>query len=491
MMKPLFVINAVGLTPSLLGENTPNLNLLIQRGDMYPLKGVFPALTTSAQATMLTGKAPSEHGIVGNGWYFRDLSEIKFWLQPNQLIQGSKVWQLLKQHHPEITVSQLFWWYNMYADVDFSITPRPHYPADGRKIPDLYSHPNEYHKSIESNIGCFPFFNFWGPNSNIRSSRWIVDCAIEHFTHNPTDLQFVYLPHLDYNLQRLGPSDPAISKDVIQLDHEIGRLIEFCNAEGAEILIVSEYGLHDVDTPIALNRELRKKNWLSVRESLGYELLDAGASDAFAVADHQIAHIYVNDRSKVEEIKAFVEQISGVEQVLDSHSKPCWGIDHSRSGDLIAVAKPNAWFSYYYWLEDTKRPDFANSVDIHRKPGYDPAELFIDPKLRFPKLRILSRLLQKKLGFRMLMDVVPDHADMVKGSHGRLANTPESGPLMISSYPIPDDIARTVTQACLPMEHIFQLILSHFGVNPSSENLPPNNICAREERTQLNHHYNG
>lgn len=491
MMKPLFVINAVGLTPSLLGENTPNLNLLIQRGAMYPLKGVFPALTTSAQATMLTGKAPSEHGIVGNGWYFKDLSEIKFWLQPNQLIQGSKVWQLLKQNHPEITVSQLFWWYNMYADVDFSITPRPHYPADGRKIPDLYSQPSEYHKSIESNIGCFPFFNFWGPNSDIRSSRWIVDCAIEHFTHNPTDLQFVYLPHLDYNLQRLGPSDPEISEDVIQLDHEIGRLIEFCNAEGAEILIVSEYGIHDVDTPIALNRELRKKNWLSVRESLGYELLDAGASDAFAVADHQIAHIYVNDRSKVEEIKAFVEQISGVEQVLDSQSKPRWGIDHSRSGDLIAIAKPNAWFSYYYWLEDTKRPDFANSVDIHRKPGYDPAELFINPKLRFPKLRILSRLLQKKLGFRMLMDVVPDHADMVKGSHGRLASTPESGPLMISSYPIPDDIARNTTQAGLPMECIFQLILSHFGVNPSSESLSPNNICAREERTQLNHHYNG
>lgn len=453
--KQLVVINIVGLTPSLLGENTPNINNVINDGFMTPIDGVFPAVTTTAQSSMLTGLQPDQHGIVGNGWYFRDLAEIHFWKQSNHLVQGKKIWQTIKEQQPDFTCSKLFWWYNMYAGVDASITPRPHYPADGRKVMDLYSSPKELHQGIESKIGTFPFFNFWGPASDIRSSRWIVDCAIEEFNINQSDLQLVYIPHLDYNLQRLGPNHPAIVDDVKAIDEEAGRLISHVRESGAEVFIVSEYGITEVSQSISPNRILRQAGLLKVRDSLSWELLDAGASDAFAVTDHQVAHIYVNNPSQLNKVKQLLINTDGIEQVLDENSKKDWHIDHPRSGELIAIAAPGYWFDYYYWLDDSKAPDFANTVDIHNKPGFDPLELFLDPTIPAVKLKIAARVLQKKLGQRMLMDVIPTDTTLVKGSHGRLADKPEHGPLLISS------IANQQSEQ-YAMTDIYKLIKQYF-----------------------------
>ncbi|VAW53000.1 FIG00907047: phosphodiesterase/nucleotide pyrophosphatase [hydrothermal vent metagenome] len=456
--KQLVVINIVGLTPSLLGEHTPKINAVINNGFMKPIEGVFPALTTTAQASMLTGLTAEQHGIVGNGWYFRELAEIHFWKQSNHLMQGKKIWQSLREQQTDFSCSQLFWWYNMYAEVDAAITPRPHYPADGRKVMDLYSSPTGLHQSIESKIGKFPFFNFWGPASDIRSSRWIVDCAIKEFDLNQPNLQLVYLPHLDYNLQRFGPDGPEITKDVKAIDTEAGRLINHAHEKGAEIMIVSEYGINNVSQSVSINRILREGGHLRVRQSLSWELLDAGASTAFAVADHQIAHIYVNDSRQLVKIKQLLESTHGIEQVLDAKSKKNWHIDHPRSGELIAIADPGFWFDYYYWLDDRKAPDFARTVDIHNKPGYDPLELFLDPDIPAVKLKIIGRLLQKKLGQRMLMDVIPLDTSLVKGSHGRLADSPENGPLIIFSQPVPDINVSAMTD-------IAQLIKKYFISN--------------------------
>ena len=176
----------------------------------------------------------------------------------------------------------------------------------------------------------------------------------------------------------------------------------------------------------------RDKGWLTVKDELGIELLDAGASRAFAVADHQVAHIYVNDRALLPQVRTLVEFTPGVAAVLAEREKLEAGINHPRAGDLIAVAKDNAWFTYYYWLDDARAPDFARCVDIHRKPGYDPVELFLDPKLRAPKLKVAGKLLKKKLGFRMLMDVVPLDASLVKGSHGARPANPADWPILIT-----------------------------------------------------------
>jgi predicted AlkP superfamily pyrophosphatase or phosphodiesterase len=453
---PLIVIDIVGLTPDLLGENTPNLNNLSKQGFMAPLEGVFPAITTTAQATMLTGLMPAEHGIVGNGWYFRDESEIRFWLQSNHLVQGEKIWQKIKKTDPDFQCSKLFWWYNMYAGTAHSITPRPHYPADGRKVMGLYSDPSGLHHIIEDKIGTFPFFNFWGPTADIRYSRWIVDCAIEEFKLNRPNLQLVYLPHLDYNLQRLGPDAPECAKDVQEIDHEAGRLIDFALGQGADIMVVSEYGITAVDQSISLNRTLREAGLLQVRQSLEWELLDPGASRAFAVADHQIAHIYIKDHADIAPVKKLLGAIPGVERVLDATDQALWHINHPRSGELIAIAEPECWFDYYYWLDDNKAPDFAHTVDIHRKPGYDPVELFVDPALKWPKLKVAGRLIQKKLGMRMLMDVIPLTPNLVKGSHGRITNDAGKGPLLLTNK-------KNQTADTYEMQHIFNLIERHFG----------------------------
>jgi len=432
-LKPLVVINIAGLTPSLIGANTPNLNALIGDGFIKDVDTLFPALTMSVQSTILTGTLPAEHGIVGNGWYNRDLCETRFWHQSDFLVQKKKIWNHGRDRYEGFTCAKIFWQSNMYSDVDFSVTLRPVYPADGRKIPALYSFPKDLHKQLEAELGLFPYFNYWGPASGIKSSEWISACAKSVFDKYRPTLNLVYLPHLDYNLQRLGPNAPKIMEDVKKIDQVAGDLIRHVRHGGADVMIISEYGIGDVDKCIHLNRILRRESLLNVREELGLEMLDAGASRAFAVADHQIAHIYVRKSEDISQVQQLLRKVEGVEDVLSGQQIKDAGVGHERSGDLIAVAKKGCWFSYYYWFDDRLAPDFARTVDIHRKPGYDPAELFIDPTITFPKVRMVRRLIQKKLGFRTLMDLIPLDACVVKGSHGRIPDSREEGPLIIST----------------------------------------------------------
>ena len=456
-IRPLVVINIVGLTPALLGEHTPNINKLINEGYLAELGGVFPAVTCSAQATMLTGKLPAEHGIVGNGWYFRELAEIGFWKQSNQLIQSEQVWDSLKKMNLDISCAQMFWWYNMYANVDYSVTPRPIYPADGRKIPAIYSSPTNLGVDLEKTLGAFPMFNFWGPTADIRSSQWIADAARLVLQQKQPTLEFIYLPHLDYNLQRLGPNHPEIWQDVKKIDCVAGQIIDAVKERQGDVLIVSEYGIEQAEGVVHINQILREHGYLNVRETLGWELLDCGASRAFAVADHQVAHIYINNSDDITNVKKLLAGIDGIEFILDKAEKTQWGIDHPRSGELVAVAAQNHWFTYYYWLDENKAPDFARTVDIHRKPGYDPVELFVDPKLKIPQLKIGINLIKKKLGFRMLMDVIPLTPELVKGTHGRTPSLggKDNGPLLIGSN-------KNFAAKHYSMTDIKQLIMKHY-----------------------------
>ncbi|APZ92782.1 alkaline phosphatase family protein [Fuerstiella marisgermanici] len=433
--RQLVVINVVGLIWDMIGDNTPNIRSLMQQGFGRPMQTVLPAVTCSVQATMLTGAMPAEHGIVGNGWYARDLAEVMFWKQSNHLIDAEKVFQTARQRDAAHTTAKMFWWYNMYADVAWSVTPRPSYPADGRKIPDIYSHPADLRDSLQARLGKFPLFNFWGPTADIKSSAWIADSSVEIFTQQDPSLTLVYLPHLDYNLQRLGPDDPAIADDIRAVDVEAGKIIDAAKQRDADVIVLSEYGITQVTKPIHINRALRDAGLLAVRrESLGWETLDAGASAAFAVADHQVAHVYVNDAAKLQQVRSVLTKLDGVEAVLGRSQQAGFGIDHSRSGDLVAVSAVDAWFTYYFWQDDQLAPDYARTVDIHRKPGYDPVELFVDPTIPFPKLKVARRLARKLAGFRYYMDLIGLDASIVKGSHGRLpdADRMESdGPVFV------------------------------------------------------------
>ncbi len=428
-MRRTLVLNVVGLTPKLLGPHTPCLNALIADGAMRPLSAVTPAVTCSAQATYVTGTTPSQHGVVGNGWFFRELATVWFWRQANALVQGPKIWDVARTLDDDFTCAKLFWWYNMYASVDWAVTPRPMYPADGRKIPDVHCHPEPLRAELTQKLGAFPLFKFWGPATDLSSSRWITDAALHVWETRKPTLSLVYLPHLDYNLQRLGPSHADIARDVAQVDALCGELIAQAQADDATVIVLSEYGITEVDTPIHINRALREAGLIAVRDELGLEVLDAGASAAFAVADHQLAHVYVRDPAQVPQVHALLEALPGVETVLDGEGKVARGLDHARSGELIAIARANAWFTYYYWLDDRKAPDFARTVDIHRKPGYDPVELFLNTS----KAGVAWRLAKKLMGFRTLMDVIGLDATLVKGSHGRPTDDPDEGPLLIAS----------------------------------------------------------
>ena len=454
-MNKTVVIDVVGLTAGFIGEHTPFLKEWAAQRSTMNIDPVLPALTTSAQSTYVTGQLPAAHGIVGNGWYDRDDAEIKFWKQSNKLVQAEKIWEKAKKLDRSFTCSKMFWWYNMYSSADYSVTPRPQYRADGRKIPDVYAEPPELRDLLQKELGQFPLFNFWGPNTHIRSSRWIADASMRtDEIYDPT-LTLIYLPHLDYNPQRHGPDHSSVKSDLEEIDLVCKDLITYYERRGARVILLSEYGISPVQHSISLNRLIRKEGLLQVRTENGLELLDAGASRAFAVADHQVAHVYINDPSASDTVRRLLENTSGIEMILDGEGKGQYGLSHERAGDLVAVAAEGYWFDYYYWLDDSRAPDFARIVDIHRKPGYDPVEMFTDPAIKLLVPLIGWKLLRKKLGFRMLMDVIPLDASLVKGSHGRINVPDREKPVLITAQR-----PSGLTGNC-PAPEVFNIIWEH------------------------------
>lgn len=435
--KDLLVINVVGLTRSLLARFTGRARAiegLAKDGASATLGTVLPAVTCSAQSTFLTGRMPSGHGIVANGWYFRELAEIHFWKQSNHLVKGEKLWEAAKRQDPKFTSAQICWWYNMYSSNDYAVTMRP-YESDGRVTSLLYTQPPELAGQLESELGRFPLFDFWGPRAGISSSEWIERCARSVRRRQKPTLTLVYLPHLDYNLQRLGPDDPRIGDDLAAIDAVVGRLAVEARAADTEVVVLSEYGMNSVSGAVDINRILRRAGLLRVQEQLDWELLDAGASRAFAVSDHQLAHVYVRDAKDLSSVKELLQKTQGIERVLDQEGLKEAGLDHPRSGELVALSAPDRWFTYYYWEENAKAPGWAHEVDIHSKPGYDPLELFMDPGAPLKIPRIFARLALRSLGFNVgpIMNFVPFDAGLIKGSHGLLPETAEDGPVFITS----------------------------------------------------------
>jgi len=420
----LAVLNIVGLSKSLLGAHTPGLVKFAEKNGLQSYVPAFPAVTCTAQSSILTGNPPADHGIVANGWYDRESAEVRFWKQSNHIVHGEKIWDTLRREIPGFTCAKLFWWYNMHSSADYTITPRPLYPADGRKVFDIHTQPMDMREELKHDLGEFPFPSFWGPAAGIPSSEWIAASAkwVEE-KHSPS-LSLVYLPHLDYSLQKDGPDAPNIPDELAKIDQVASDLIAFYEKRGVKVVVLSEYGISPVSRPIHLNRLFRERGWLSIKNELGRETLDYGGCRAFAVADHQVAHIYVNDPSIREKVYQLLSETKGIDEIRTPQETWGLGIGTERAGDFIAIAEPDAWFTYYYWNADSLAPDFARTIDIHRKPGYDPCELFIDPAIRFPKLKIAEFLLKKKLGIRGLLDVIPLNASLVKGSHGR-DNVPE------------------------------------------------------------------
>ncbi len=440
MTAPLVLINAVGLTPRLL-PFAPRLSALAKTGWVSSLREVTPAVTCTAQATLLTGQPPSGHGVVANGWLFRDTMEVRFWQQSNRLIGAEPVYVTAKRRAAErgraFTTAKLFWWFNQGAAVDISVTPKPWYAADGNKAFGVSGTPPGRAEALEAKLGRFPFPTFWGPLAGLPCTDWIARCAADVLTTDRPDLTLVYLPHLDYEPQRRGPAGCDMAKHVGELDAACAPLLDAAKQVGAQVWVVSEYGHCDVTTPVYPNRALRAAGLLAVRDGPFGEQLDTFGSRAFAVCDHQLAHVYVADPADVPRVRDVLAPLPGVGRVLIGEERADIGLDPPRSGELVLLSEPAAWFTYPFWLDDRRAPDYARTVAIHAKPGFDPCELFFDPALRFPKLHAGRRLLQKKLGFRTRFDLVPLDAGIVRGSHGLPAADPHDRAILIGHGPDP------------------------------------------------------
>ena len=435
------ILNVVGLTPRHIGPDMPFLRQFLAREEnrLVHVTPLLPAVTSTMQATFLTGKTPGEHGVVGNMWYDRDYAEHRCWKQSNHLVKGRKLWEQLREEDPAYTCAKVFWWNNLYSTADYQITPRPIYRADGKKLFDIQTWPMELRKKIKRKLGPFPFPAFWGPSAGIDSSEWIAQSAKWFEDHHSPNLSLVYLPHLDYNLQRLGPDAPAISDDLNAIDKVVEDLVNHYEKRGVRVVILSEYGITAVDRPIHLNRLFREKGWIVWRDELKSEMIDLGNCRVFAIPDHQVAHIYVNDPTLLDEVAAMLRKVEGITAVHNREEQEDLGLAHERSGDLVIVSDERSWFTYYWWKKDKHAPDYAHCVDIHRKPGYDPVELFVNPKIWFPKVAVAWRLLKKALGFRMLMNVIPLDASLVKGSHGCVPKNKEDLPVLIGAFPELED----------------------------------------------------
>ena len=402
--KYVIVLDIVGLEVSHISSGLiPSIaNIANNNGGEYGyLKPVFPSVTSTVQTSVLSGKYPNEHGIISNGLYDRDNYQVMFWEQSSKLVQTDRIWDVLKKKNPNLKTAVLFWQNTMFANSDFVITPRPIHLENGGMDMWCYSKPPNYYEEISSKIGEFDLKSYWGPFASFKSTEWISKSVEFTIEKNAPNLLFAYFPQLDYSSQKFGKNSPQVKYDLKKIDGIVDSIVKATEGMGiiddTQFIVFSEYGFNDVNDGIPINRVLRDNGLLATRTINNKEYIDFEFSQAFAMADHQVANIYLNKLENKNYVKKILEDAQGIDRVYDDKEKQDLKIDSYRSGDLIAISNRDKWFSYYWWNDDDKAPTFTKTVDIHRKPGYDPLELFIDMQ-------------KKSISF---------DTRLVKGSHGR------------------------------------------------------------------------
>lgn len=427
--KNVVVLDIISLTEEHLNdaELTPNIQKLLENGQQAKIKPVFPAVTGSMQATYITGTSPAEHGIICNGLPNWDTKEITMWNQTMLPIQGKKIWEKLKEEDLTAKTAVLFWQFSKLSTADYVVTPAPIH-LDKKTIMWCDSKPRNLYERLREKYGDFDLKSFWGPLSSVKSSEWILDAAIDVLEEYKPRLSLVYLPNIDYNAQRFGPESEAAKSSIKEIDSLIGNFVEQLEErnlkEQTRLVILSEYNFKTVNRPIFINQTLNKEGYVAIKHVENMDFLDLEMSKAFALADHQLAHVYIQDSRDIGVVKEILERTPGVAEVWGEEEKRAHKINHELSGQLIAIAEPDSWFVYYWWLNDEQAPEFAYNVDIHRKPGYDPVELFVNPKT-----------------FQ-----IPLEPERIKGSHGLPAKDKGDYVLLVvtgKDFELPDTLEAT------------------------------------------------
>jgi predicted AlkP superfamily pyrophosphatase or phosphodiesterase len=346
---------------------------------------------------------------------------------------------MLHDRDRSITSAVWFALHSKGSGADYICTPAPVHNADGSESPWCFTRPDTLYDELQSRYGHFPLHHFWGPLAGIPSSKWIVDSAIYAAQKYRPNFFYVYLPHLDYAAQKSGPESKAAKQAIGELDAEIAKLVpgfEQAYSEPPLWLVASEYAIVPVDHVLYPNRILRGAGLVKVNESDGGETLDFAASKAWALVDHQLSHVFVQDADPkiIKKVGRLFAKEPGVAEVVSGESLGEYGLDHARSGDVVLISEPHSWQAYYWWEEDSKAPAYARTVDIHRKPGYDPVELFFDARSK----------------------TIPLNAKLVRGSHGAPPRTAAQRGVLLSSEP------GVFTGGMVPDTDIAQIVLRQF-----------------------------
>lgn len=423
----------------------PRLRELTAGGEIAELTPGFPCVTCPVQAAMTTGKRAAEHGVVANGFYWRDRQQVEMWTSPNDCIGRPQIWDVLKDSQAGLTSAVWFPLHSKGCKADYVCTPAPIHNPDGSESLWCYTQPTGLYGTLRDELGHFPLKHFWGPLANIKSSAWIADSAVYAARQWRPDFFYIYLPHLDYAAQRTGPGSDAADAAVAELDEVIGKLADgFGEAYGKELLWLAagEYAIAAVDHVAYPNRVLREAGLLAIREEDDGEHLDPAASKAWALVDHQFAHVFVagGEAGTAATVADLFRGREGIEEVLLGDELDRYGLNHSRSGDVVLISSPNSWQAYYWWLSDDRAPGYARTVDIHRKPGYDPVELFYDPATKS----------------------IPLDATLIGGSHGAPARDRTQRSVLLSSEPL------LLPGPSVADIDVFGIVLRQFGIDPNA-----------------------
>jgi predicted AlkP superfamily pyrophosphatase or phosphodiesterase len=442
------VLDVVGLQPEhVSASTTPALAELLWDGPTAGLVPPFPAVTVPAQTTLATGRSPAAHGDVANGEYDRESGTVELW--GREAGDRARLWETART--AGVSTGALFFQHLRGTDADVAVTPKPIEDENNDLIEmNCWTNPDGFYDDLRETYGHFPLHNYWGPAANAESSRWILDAARESVERYDPDLLWTYVPHLDYAGQRRGPSDPAFEDALAEVDDLVGDFLsdlrETTRWDETAVVVVSEYGFHDVEVPVFPNRALREAGLLATRDHPdGGAVPDFDAAEAFALVDHQVAHVYADDGA-VDRARDVLSVLGGVDAVLDADAQAERGVAHENAGDLVLVADRDAWFAYYWWAagDESAMPPYAESVDIHEKPGYDPCELFLDDD-----------------------GTVSTDPSKVRGSHGRV--DPETTPLFGVGGPAAPDLtvdgvvdARRVAPTVLDLLGVHEAVATSF-----------------------------
>jgi hypothetical protein len=441
MSMHIVFLSVPGLRDKDLAE-MPNLSAAVGRGERASLTTSFPAVTWPAQANMLTGKLADEHGVIANGFYWRDRREVEMWTAWNEKIQQPQIWDLLHRHDPQLTSAVWFPMLSKGCGADYICMPAPIHNPDGSEDLWCYSKPTELYGELRDRFGHFPLQHFWGPLANIKSTAWIAQSAALAAERFRPNFFYLYLPHLDYAAQKTGPDSEPARAALAELDEVIGTLTaDFAKAYDGEQLLwmaASEYVITAVDHVSYPNRILREAGLLQVQRQDDGEHLDFERSRAWALVDHQFSHVFVNDAddATIRRVEELFRGRDGFAEVLAGDQRSRRHMQHQRSGEVILISEPRSWQAYYWWNDDADAPGFARTVDIHRKPGYDPVELHFDPATRS----------------------IPLDAALIQGSHGApVTSDQQRGVLLCSQAGVLQREALADTDVC-------QLVLRQFGI---------------------------